>query len=101
MKTIASEYYSLFDEEEKLQKGRLIRILIKKKVSKIVIGVNIIAKFEIDLAIWLGYSEEEAKTYSSHCFRRTAATIMTEKGSTIDLMKTAKGWTSSTAAEGK
>jgi hypothetical protein len=39
------------------------------------------------------------KEYTSHCFRRTAATILAESGASLSELKIAGAWNSSTVAE--
>jgi hypothetical protein len=99
MRDKISKYYNLFDEVQKAPGSRLFRKMQNGKVTNQVIGVNTIAKVGSDIARYLGYSADEAKHYTSHCFRRTGAGMLAESGATILMLKPG-GWKSSTAAEG-
>jgi hypothetical protein len=100
MRDKISKYYNLFDEVQKAPGSRLFRKMQNGKVTNQVIGVNTIAKVGSDIARYLGYSADEAKHYTSHCFRRTGVGMLAESGATILMLKLAGGWKSSTAAEG-
>lgn len=63
------------------------------------IGINTISQMSVDVAKWLQKSPEEAKKYTAHCWRRTGATFIAESGSSLQQLKIAGGWKSSTIAE--
>ena len=100
MRSIVSKYYNLFSEEQKCSKERFFRKMIKGRITQGVIGENMIAKIGEDVARWLGYSPEDAKKYTSHCFRRSAATMLVESGVSHNVLKIAGGWRSDKACEG-
>ena len=62
------------------------------------LGQNSISKFGIEAATFLGLSNPES--YTGHCWRRTSATAMADAGASIEQLKTAGRWRSTTAAEG-
>jgi integrase len=99
MRAKVSKYYNMFPEDQKRGNGRFLRKLQNGKVSANVLGENTIAKIGTDMALWLGYSPEVAKNYTSHCFRRTAATLLAEKGVSHDALKIAGGWKSDRACK--
>ena len=100
MREKISKYVNLFPIEEQTGEGRLFRKMSRGSITRQVIGENTIAKFGEDIATWLGYSLEEAKRYTSHCFRRTGATLLAEKGASHPALKLAGGWRSDHACEG-
>lgn len=98
MREIVSLYISKFPESER--KGRLFRKMKNGKVTKQVIGENKIAEYGKDIALYLGHPEEVAAKFTSHCFRRTAGTILAEENFSMDMIKIAGNWKSTTAAQG-
>jgi integrase len=61
------------------------------------IGENMIAKVPKEIATYL--KKPHPEEYTSHCFRRTAATILAESGASLPELKIAGSWNSSTTAE--
>ena len=100
MREKVSKYYNLFTEEDKKGNGRFLRKMVKGRITEMVMGENMVAKAGEDIAKWLGYTESEAKKFTSHCFRRTAATILAENGISHDALKIAGGWHSDRACGG-
>jgi len=92
---IVRNYMSCFDREERT--GRFFRSLKNGKATKQPVGVNTLAKVPNHIAMFLG--KPNADAFTSHCFRRTAATLLAESGASLPLMKIAGGWKSSTVAE--
>ena len=86
------------------QKGRFFRKLLrgkdggKPKPSMSPLGINTIAKISKDIAVYLKLSNPGS--YTSHAYRRTAATLLAESGCSLNMLKIVGGWRSSTAAEG-
>ena len=74
--------------------------VVKGRITHSVIGENMIAKIGEDIAKWLGYSPEEARKFTSHTFRRSAATMLVENGVSRNILKLAGGWRSDRACEG-
>ena len=62
------------------------------------LGQNSISKFGIEVATFLELSNPSS--YTGHCWRRTSATAMADAGASIEQLKTAGRWRSTTAAEG-
>jgi hypothetical protein len=62
-----------------------------------VVGINKISQYPSIIAQWLGKSD--FKLYTSHCFRRTAASLFADSGCSLPLMKIAGNWKSSTVCE--
>jgi len=58
------------------------------------VGENIASKFPYFIAKILGYPEEEAVSYTGHCWRRTAATIAAGNGATTSEIQLLGGWDS-------
>jgi len=67
------------------------------QATRQVIGKNTIALYSVDIAKY--HKKNDAKKYTSHSFRRTAATILAESGASLTALKAAGGWKSSTVAE--
>jgi len=93
---IVRRYLDCFDQNAR--KGRLFRYTIGGKGTMKVIGINTVAKVPKSIAEYL--KKDNANKYTSHCFRRTAATLLAESGASLPIMKIAGGWKSSTVAEG-
>ena len=62
-----------------------------------VVGINKISQYPSIIAQWLGKSD--FKLYTSHCFHRTAASLLADSGCSLPLMKIAGNWKSSTVCE--
>lgn len=67
------------------------------KVTKQPFGHNSIAQFPKKIASYLNLANTE--TYTGHCFRRTAATLLANTGADVLQLKRLGGWKSSTVAE--
>ena len=92
--TRIKEYLELFDEKE----GRLFRSATKSgKLSKQPIGINTIGKLPGYIATFLKLPN--IAEYTGHSFRRTSATILSEKGIGIVELKQHGRWRSSSVAE--
>lgn len=81
-----------------LTEGRLLRRFSNGKPTQNVVGINQVGKWTVAIAEWLG--KPEPRKFSSHCLRRTAATLLAESGASLPMMKIAGGWSSSSVAEG-
>lgn len=62
-----------------------------------VIGINKIGEAPYTIATYLAL--ENAKGYTGHCFRRTAATLLSESGANMQLIKQMGGWRSDNVAQ--
>ena len=69
------------------------------KVTNQVMGTNTMAKIGYEIAIFLGYSEEEARKFTSHTWRRSAATNMAANGASTEQIKHADNWKSISVAQ--
>lgn len=78
--------------------GRLLRRFSNEKPTLNVVGTNQVGKWTVRMAEWLG--KPDPKRFTSHCMRRTAATLLAESGASLPLMKIAGGWASASVAEG-
>lgn len=68
------------------------------KITKQPFGHNAIAQFPKKIAAFLRLKNIE--TFTGHCFRRTAATLLANSGGDVLQLKRLGGWKSSTVAEG-
>lgn len=68
------------------------------KVTKQPVGHNSISQFPNKIASYLKLNN--IKSYTGHCFRRTAATLFANNGGNSLQLKRLGGWKSSTVAEG-
>jgi hypothetical protein len=73
------------------------KMLPNGRIANQVIGVNTIAEYPKKIATYLQlpYCNE----FTSHAFRRSAATIYADSGASISQLKGGGGWKSSSAAE--
>lgn len=93
---IVKQYVNCFPESAR--SGRLFHKMNDKMVpNRQNIGENPIAHVPKDIASFL--NKPNLKEYTSHCFRRTAATILAESGASLSELKIAGAWNSSTVAE--
>jgi hypothetical protein len=77
--------------------GSYARSVLNDKIAtKQVIGYHQVAKYSVEIAKFLGKSD--AKRYTSHSFRRSAATMRVESDASLSALKAAGGWRSSTVA---
>jgi hypothetical protein len=67
-------------------------------LGKQVIGINEIAAVPTKIAEF--NNKSNPKGYTSHCFRRSGATMLAESGASLPVMKIAGSWKSSSVAEG-
>lgn len=93
---ILSDYLGLFPADKKNDK--LMKSISKGMVVCQNIGRNMLGKIPSKIAIHLGL--ENPAEYTSHTFRRTAATLLVDTGASVETLKRAGGWLSSTVAEG-
>ena len=80
---------------------RKIIVNVKKnqlEVSKCNLGKNTLAKYPSEIAEMLG--KENPKSFTGHCYRRSAATILADDHGSVIELKSAGGWKSSSIAEG-
>jgi hypothetical protein len=89
-------YLNLFSEKSK--GGKLIKSISKGMVIAQNMGRNTIGKIPSLIAQYL--SLENPGEYTSHAIRRSAATLLAESGASIETLKRAGGWLSSSVAEG-
>jgi hypothetical protein len=68
-----------------------------KKITKQPYGHNSISNFPQKIASYLKLSN--VTTFTGHCFRRTAATLLADNGGDVLQLKTLGGWKSSGVAE--
>lgn len=71
---------------------------VKMKCTKQPVGINKLASFGKQIAIFLKLQNPEC--FTGHCFRRTSATILVDAGADITALKRHGGWSSTAAAEG-
>lgn len=77
------------------------RFFIKYKNGKCAqqnIGIHSIGKVPSQIASYLGLPTPER--YTGHCFRRTSATLLSESGATMQMIKQAGRWRSDLIAQG-
>ena len=67
------------------------------KATKQVIGRNTLSQYPKTIATFLQL--EEPEKYTSHCFRRTAATFLADAGFQVMDLQRAGGWKSKSVAE--
>ena len=92
--TRIKEYLELFKDKE----GRLFRSVNKSgKLSKQPVGINTMGKLPSYIATFLNLPN--IAEYSGHSFRRTSATLLSEKGIGLVELKQHGRWRSSTVAE--
>lgn len=91
-----SKYWDLFSVENRT--GRFFRILVNGKPSAKVIGKNSLSKIPYDVAVALSLPNPES--YTGHCLRRTAATLLAESGVSKITLKLAGRWKSDTVCDG-
>jgi len=77
--------------------NRFFVYYFKGKCSVQPIGLNTIGKVPREIASFLKL--EDPQSYTGHCFRRTSATLLVDKGGDITTLKRHGGWKSSTVAE--
>lgn len=70
----------------------------KGKCTKQVVGINKIGNVPKQIAQYLNL--ENPSAYTSHCFRRTSATLLVNAGGDLLALKRHGGWRSSAVAEG-
>lgn len=87
-----------------------IRLLVKNNQEKLFltyhngkcinspVGINTIGKIPSHIAIYLNLPNPQE--YSGHCFRRSSATLLANRGSDFLSIKRHGGWKSSAVAEG-
>jgi len=99
-RSIMETYWALFTDEERGRRdGRLFRRLTSTmKTMNQVVGRNTLSSFSKEVAKWLRKSDWEK--YTSHSFRRTAATFLVESGASMPVLKVAGGWKSDSAPQG-
>lgn len=97
MHNIIKEYYCTFGNDIE-KSGKFLRRLKhgSKLATKNCVGESTIADFSKQIAEYLG--KEDPKNYTCHSFRRTGATILANGNLSIETIKKAGGWNSSTVA---
>jgi hypothetical protein len=73
------------------------KMLANGRIANQVIGVNTIAEYPKKIATFLQLPN--CNEFTSHAFRRSAATIYADSGASIPQLKGGGGWKSSSAAE--
>ncbi|MGH9701080.1 MAG: tyrosine-type recombinase/integrase [Candidatus Acidiferrales bacterium] len=68
------------------------------RITRQPFGHNSISQFPKKIAVFLGL--RHCETFTGHCFRRTAATLLVNGGGDILQLKRLGGWKSSAVAEG-
>lgn len=92
-----NKYCSCFNKEA--QNGRLLRRITKSlQGSKQNVGVHTIGSVPKEIAEFLQL--RNPNEYTSHCMRRTGATLMADNGADTLAIMRAGGWQSRTVAEG-
>ena len=92
---IIKEYIQL---TSKVENERFFLQVRQGKATKQPYGHNSIAQFPKKIATYLNLNN--VNTYTGHCFRRTAATLVADNGADILDVKQIGGWKSSAVAEG-
>ena len=93
---VMNSYFSKFPEG--LRTGRILKRMDKNnRIVNQVIGENTIATYPKMIATFLKLPN--ACDFTSHAFRRSAATIYADSGATLPQLKAGGGWNSSTVAE--
>jgi integrase len=62
------------------------------------VGKNTLGSLPKKIAAFLNLPNPSL--YTGHCFRRTSASLLSDSGATVDVLKRHGGWKSSTVAEG-
>ena len=68
------------------------------KCQRQVIGRNKIGETPQSIALYLNLPDP--KLYTGHCFRRTGATLLSDSGANITMLKQLGGWKSTNIAQG-
>lgn len=71
---------------------------LKGKCNRQVIGRNKIGQIPKIIAEYLELADPQR--YTGHCFRRTSATLISNSGASITMLKQLGGWKSASIAEG-
>lgn len=93
---IFDKYKSFFTEES--IEGRLFRKFRNNKPTKQPLGYHYFEKVARSIATFLQI--ENSEKYTSHSFRRSAATIISNNGATVEQIKSFGRWKSTTVMEG-
>ena len=95
--------YMEYHDEELLGETKFLKYLRKTRSSKNGdfqvtgnVGHNMIAKYPEVIASFLGI--DNLKTFTSHSFRRTGATLLAETGVSVTTLQSAGGWSGPTSA---
>ncbi|XP_049825045.1 uncharacterized protein LOC126265979 [Aethina tumida] len=89
-------YISLRPEDFKSK--RIFVQFLKGKCNRQVIGKNKIGQIPKIIAEYLELADPQR--YTGHCFRRTSATLISNSGASITMLKQLGGWKSASIAEG-
>ena len=68
------------------------------EIQKSPLGKNTLSQYPSKIAEQLG--KHQPKSFTGHCYRRTAATILADDHGSVIELKSAGGWKSSSIAEG-
>jgi integrase len=77
---------------------RLILTQRNGKIIKSVVGINMLAKFPLQIAEWLKLTK--VNQFTGHAFRRTAATWAAESDMDMNNLRQLGGWQSDSIAQG-
>ncbi|KAK4884868.1 hypothetical protein RN001_001139 [Aquatica leii] len=92
---IVAEYINL---RKHVEGEKFFQQLRFGKITKQSFGHNTIAQFPKKIATFLGLNN--ADSFTGHCFRRTSATLLANRGGDVLQLKRLGGWKSSSVAEG-
>jgi len=81
-----------------IESDRLFLQIRHGKITKQPFGHNSLAQFPKKIANYLELND--SATFTGHCFRRTAATLLSNSGADILQLKRLGGWKSNAVAEG-
>lgn len=93
--TLIKQYLEL---RQKIDHEKLFLQMRAGKITKQPYGHNSLSQFPKKIASFLKLPNENS--FTGHCFRRTAATLLINNGGDLTQLKRLGGWKSSTVAEG-
>ncbi len=96
---VLDDYVSRFDKKQISEcEGRFLRRLTAKGNGTVqVIGKNMLASYPNQIADFLKLPEPER--FTGHAFRRTGATLLSNSGVSLLMLKQAGGWKSDSVAQ--
>lgn len=100
---ISNDFFSIVDKYIKLRPANanvdnLLLKYLKGKCHRLPVGINTIGAVPKNIATYLKLPEPER--YTSHCFRRSAATLLVSSGADWATVKRFGAWKSDACAEG-